>query len=182
MHKVFFFLVSILWFVNAKTQEIQFKCYLKSNCNNSIILLDNFSIKKNEFIYYSLNNGPIANLPDTGTYILKSPKIPEDSVLVSIDTRGLNIDTLKQKDVFQIVFIDTKPSKDLKNGDWVCCNKKCEGYKIEYYTNGNKYFEGRFKNGKPTGIFRYYSLIGKLKLIVQYDKNGEIIKKTSMGN
>ncbi len=43
----------------------------------------------------------------------------------------------------------------------------------DYYANGQLRYEGKFKNDKCKGTFRYYDEQGKLKATNEFDKSGE---------
>lgn len=175
MNKLFLAISFQLVFISAKSQIVQFKCYLKSSCDTVIRELDNYILKKKDFAHFSLNSGITATIPDTGIYILTSPKIVDDSIVICISKFGLNTDTIKQRELFSVLLIDSKPGK-IKNGDWLYCGKLSNGYKIDYYNNGNKYLEGNFKRGKPVGELKFYSESGKLEYIEYYSRRGRKIK------
>lgn len=48
-----------------------------------------------------------------------------------------------------------------------------QGSWCDFYPNGQKRYEGQFKNDKCTGEFRYYDENGHLKAINKFDKSGE---------
>ena len=48
-----------------------------------------------------------------------------------------------------------------------------QGVWMDFYANGQKRYEGRFKNDKCTGTFRYYDEQGNLKATNEFDKSGE---------
>ena len=53
----------------------------------------------------------------------------------------------------------------------------------DYYANGQLRYEGRFKNDKCKGVFKYYDEQGKLKATNEFDKSGEkALNKTSAPN
>jgi hypothetical protein len=161
-------------FLTSFSQEIKYRCYLKSQCNADIKELKIYQLNKGSFNYFSENRGSIAILSDTGMYVLKSSElaIEGDSMLVHIGY-GINIDTVKQRDIIDVVFIDSKPLKGMsQGGGWLCCGKPCNGYKADYYNNGQKLIEGKFKNGKPVGELKFYNQRGQLKYIEYYNKRG----------
>ena len=47
-----------------------------------------------------------------------------------------------------------------------------QGVWMDFYPNGQKRYEGQFKNGKCTGTFRYYDEQGNLKATNEFDKSG----------
>jgi len=48
-----------------------------------------------------------------------------------------------------------------------------QGIWRDYYANGQMRYEGKFKNDKCKGTFRYYDEQGKLKATNEFDKSGE---------
>jgi antitoxin component YwqK of YwqJK toxin-antitoxin module len=48
-----------------------------------------------------------------------------------------------------------------------------QGVWMDFYPNGQKRYEGQFKNDKCTGEFRYYDEQGNLKATNTFDKSGE---------
>jgi antitoxin component YwqK of YwqJK toxin-antitoxin module len=50
------------------------------------------------------------------------------------------------------------------------CNRICNGHEVEYYENGEKCIEGKFKNGLPKGKIYYYDFNGKLLQTEDYPK------------
>ena len=48
-----------------------------------------------------------------------------------------------------------------------------QGVWMDFYPNGNKRYEGQFKNDKCKGTFTYYDESGKLKATNEFDASGE---------
>lgn len=48
-----------------------------------------------------------------------------------------------------------------------------QGLWADFYANGQKRYEGKFKNDKCQGTFRYYDEQGNLKATNEFDKTGE---------
>jgi hypothetical protein len=167
------------FYSRAISQTIQYRPYLRSSCTDTFRVINNYSLKKGSLAFYSLNIGNTITLPDTGTYFLESPETAGplfDSITVQVRNKGFNSDTLKAADIGSYLFIDSKPPKGMFNGVWLCCGKMCNGSKSEYYNNGAKYFEGRFKKGRPVGKFTYYYSSGKIKAIIYYSRKGKELK------
>jgi hypothetical protein len=103
-----------------------------------------------------------------------------DSILIHISF-GLNVDTFKQADIVEVVTMDYNPlSKNKEWSGWLCCGKRCEGYKIDYYNDGKVRMEGLFRNGKPIGQLKFYNNEGKLKYVEFYNKRGKKIKSENV--
>lgn len=182
----FFLILNIVLLLcgTAFSQNVKFTCHLTTSCKNDTIVLEEYELRKGDYHYYSLNSGAIASLPDTGTYILSSYKISTegDSIMVHI-VFGVNRIFVKQKDLNDVVILNyDKNAHNPSWSGWMCCGKKCEGYKVDYYNNGNKRMEGKFKKGKPVGDLKFYNAIGKLKYIEYYNKKGKKIKSEQVKN
>jgi hypothetical protein len=172
------------YFFSDAQEAFQFKCFLKSSCTNNIVELKEYTLRKQGFFFSSLNGGSTAILPDTGCYVLESSIIATegDSLVIYIGI-GINIDTVKKKDLVDVVFIDSKPLKGMsQGGGWLYCNKPCSGYTIDYYNNGKKMVEGKFKKGKPVGNLKFYNANGKLTYIEYYNKRGKKIRSEQVKN
>lgn len=48
-----------------------------------------------------------------------------------------------------------------------------QGQWVDFYANGQKRYEGQFKNDRCTGEFKYYDEKGNLKAINTFDRSGE---------
>lgn len=167
------FLIALqLLMLYSTGQEFRFKCLLRSKCSDTLKELDEYTLRKGDKYYYSLNLGNIIAVADTGTYILESSKI-DAPVRVQINQEGLNIDTLQEVSIYQILLLDGKKQKK-KSGNWVCCGKPCNGLETDYYANGKKRMEGKFRNGLPIEKVLYYDDMGKLLRKVKYDKYGKV--------
>ena len=58
-----------------------------------------------------------------------------------------------------------------------------QGMWTDFYPNGQKRYEGQFKNDKCTGTFRYYDEQGNLQATNEFDKSGEkCLNKTYASN
>lgn len=54
-----------------------------------------------------------------------------------------------------------------------------QGLWMGYHANGQKRYEGRFKNDRPKGVFSYYDEKGNLQATISFDKSGvEATNKT----
>lgn len=182
----FFLILSIalLLYGSVFSQNIKFTCYLTTSCKNDTVVLEEYELRKGDYHYYSLNSGATASLPDTGTYILSSYKMctEGDSIVVYIGF-GSNRIFVKQKDINDVVILNYNKNADTPSwSGWMCCGKKCKGYKVDYYNNGNKRIEGKFKKGKPVGGLKFYNASGKLKYIEYYNKRGKKIKSEHVKN
>ena len=76
-------------------------------------------------------------------------------------------------------FIDTDAPWS-NNTRYMDCGGLCNGYKVDYYDNGNKRLEGSFIEGRPVGKVAHYNEDHTVKYIEIYNKKGKC-KKTSPG-
>ena len=68
--------------------------------------------------------------------------------------------------------INRTDSKGRRQGTW-----------MDFYPNGQKRYEGEFKNDKCKGTFRYYDEQGNLQATNEFDKSGEkCLNKTYASN
>lgn len=164
------FLLSIVN-ITLKSQIIELRLYIKDSCTNSVQALNYYEIEKDTFYYFSSGNNFVF-LPDTGLYKLNSQYISGE-IELKINNKKIFIDTLKKIDVYEVITVDQHPFFK----GWLCCNKKCNGYRVGYYCNGNKRIEGTFKRGQPIGELKYYNEDGTLLYIAYYNKRGKYIKR-----
>lgn len=155
------------------SQTIEVKIYVLDSCSNSVKKLELFELKKNSqtFIFNSDIDSSLI-LKDTGVYFLQSQYV-SGKVELKVTKFGQYIDTLVQSNVIETLTIHQKPSYR----GWLCCDKKCEGFQIGYYQNGNKRVEGTFHEGKPIGELKFYNENGEPSFIEYYNKRGKFINR-----
>ncbi|MEK7225755.1 MAG: hypothetical protein AAB221_08735 [Bacteroidota bacterium] len=165
------FILGLLVSANSKSQQINFKCILKFECDSAHKGLDNFSIRKNgsENTLFFLQSNVV--LKDTGVYILKSHLIQDDSVFINFLYFRDYTDTILGAGLQQIVIVP----KQSGQGDYYCCEKLCRGYITEYFSNGIKKFEGKFRNGYPVGRLRTYYMDGRRRSENRYNRKGGLV-------
>ena len=64
---------------------------------------------------------------------------------------------------------------DIWKGKYYKCKELCRGHEIDYYKNGNKRLEGRFKKGWPR-VLKYYGKNGDLLKTEKFDRHGTLTK------
>ena len=69
-----------------------------------------------------------------------------------------------------LAFVAATVGQDLNRTD---SKGRRQGLWADFYPNGQKRYEGQFKNGKCTGEFRYYDEQGNLQATNVFDKSGE---------
>lgn len=171
-------LIAVLLFCFQKSsigQKIQFKCYVKSSCKDTVELLQEYSLKGNDTTYYSTNG--ICWIEDLGDYVFYSEQITigvQPIIFKFTSFQSQILDTIQKPVLYSILV--TKKGTNFKTGDWVYCGMIANGFKCDYYINGQKRIEGKFKRGKPIGELKFYSKEGKLEYTEYYNKKGKKIK------
>lgn len=161
-------IVCLILFISSKgvSQIVQFKLYGLNVCNGKFEKVKLFSLNKGNTIYYPNDTNGVCILPDTGHYVLHSDEIKE----YYFNSFGYRSDTIN---LFSI--LECYSMHDFSG--YCCCGEKCEGRGVDYYHNGQKRIEGRFRNGKPIGKVKYYTQDGVLKSIRFYNKKGSYRKE-----
>lgn len=157
-------------------QSIHFTCYKKSVCLNEPIQLKRYTLSNADTTFTSNDSG-VCYVANVGTYTLYSTEIVTgvESPKVEVTFFGKIADTLQSWALYPVLIVDGKV-KNLKIGNWVYCGERCEGYKVDYYNNGQKRVEGKFKKGRPVGELKFYNESGKLKYLEYYNKRGRKLK------
>lgn len=181
----FFFLVCLLLGIAIllDAQEITFRLFGYDQCTNSYEKIELITLEKDNQYFMAEDTTWEIKLKEPGLYLLHT-----DIGLVEyyLDEFKTYSDTINIKYIYRCYTGTTRVSFT----GFCCCEEKCNGYQIDYYTNGNKRVEGYFKKGRPIGkLFFYYSdgvimekyiatRKGKIKKHIEYDKDGNIIKVT----
>ncbi len=179
---MFFKRISILFYFASLvgyTQEIKFELYLSDSCQDTIGKIPFYNLRKDGIDYYPKDNDGIIFLKDKGQYQL-STVYSEDVKIYDIKSYQNIVDTLK----VPVINLCLEPATSYPNFvGYCCCDEKCEGEQVEYYSNGNKRIEGYFEQGKPIGKLKIYYSDGSLKQIDKYSKKGTLLKRKeySMG-
>ena len=164
----------ILAFINISVfgQSVEFKLYLSSDCNDSIIQADYYEMQNinDSTEQYKSDSIGMCILPDTGYYkILIVGSFAEHDRYIHINNRVNQSYTIKAFSINECYNPTTRP--DFYG--YCCCGEKCEGLKVDYYSNGKKRIEGKFKDGKPIGELKFYYPSGNLKRVENYNEKGE---------
>lgn len=167
---------------------VRFTCYEKSPCLSKPVLIKDYSLSNSDTLIHSNDSG-VCYIPKLGTYHWHSFVIQPDIKFPDITFTffGNVVDTIEDYTLGYIAVVchynstkksirKSKRAGALQVGDWVYCGRKADGLKTDYYVNGNKRVEGKFKNGKPIGEVKYYDTTGKLNYIEYYTKRGKEIK------
>lgn len=159
------------------SQNVKFTCYFKSACSEKVTPLKKITLSNSDTCIFSNDDGE-CNVSALGTYTIYSTELVTgvESPQVSFTYFGIFRDTVQSWALYPVLLFDGMRSNGVKTGDWLCCGNRCNGYYTDYYINGNKRVEGKFKKGKPVGKVQFYNEAGKLRFIVYYNKRGRKIK------
>lgn len=170
MKHMFYFLTLIISF-SSIAQEIRFELFIRDNCNDTITKVPFYNLHRNGIDFNPTNNNGIVVLKEKGTYELST--IYSDEIKkYNLDRFGVIKDTINMPTIERCLEPTSTPSFI----GYCCCNEKCEGINIDYYSNGNKRLEGFFQNGKPIGKLKLYYSNGSLKQVDKYNKKGKLIR------
>lgn len=177
------------------SQQISYNLLLKNKCSNEIESSNSYSLEKDGITYTAFDNSPLV-LPKKGIYKLSS--IDTDEVYeIKID-KSINSDTLVKPMIQIQIRNGVSYKKNISNKElrkiklymatrYFICEKECNGFQVDYYSNGNLRMSGTFENGISIGLLKEYYQNGKikatyfykknaqLKKLVKYDENGNII-------
>ncbi|NOU59602.1 hypothetical protein [Marinifilum caeruleilacunae] len=142
-------------FVQKATAQIEVELFFYDTCADTIaqVQFDLFDIEKNK-TFYSKNNKVIVDT--IGKYLVGGYLTPGDlsyyfTSILHIKKKDKLIDTLN---VSTIRFV-TERALHSSFWNYYKCDKPCEGYETDYYSNGAKRVEGYFNSGKPDYISQY---------------------------
>lgn len=167
-------LVTILFLFisfSLHAEKIKFRCLVKSVCSDSLELLKDFYLIDSLGKKYS-SVKDVCSVDRLGEYTLYSEQLnlgikPIKIKFISFEEE--KVDTIQNFVLYQMLI-----PKRSRSGDWFYCDKIANGYKVDYYKNGKKRIEGKFKNGNPIGILKYYDEDGPGYYNVYYRKGRKI--------
>lgn len=164
-----------------KAQSVRYTCYKKSVCSNHASQVKRFSLSNSDTTFRSNEQG-ICFVTKLGSYFLLTSEIDTGVEPPKVEFKGFGImqDTVQSWAMYPI--LTQSYGDDFEPGDWVYCDNRCEGTKTDYYKNGQKRVEGKFKKGKPVSYVRYYDTTGKVVNVDQFDKNGRRVRSVRMAN
>jgi hypothetical protein len=152
-------------------QGIKFNVISFNPCNSTYQNEMLVTLYKDNTSYRISDSKGTILLSDTGEYKMKvfSPKLflLTDSLKTITIHGGQNYDTLTKT-----TMVDCVRTWQGQACPYFCCDHLCEGYNVDYYENGNKRVEGKFKMGIPVGQLIFYHPDGSRKEIRYYDTQG----------
>lgn len=164
---IFIIILLLMFYQSGSGQQIVFQLFSRNQCNGSIEKFGFYSLKKDDNSYGPIDTTYSCYLKDTGIYKLSF--FGEKKVYYFNEVNGKYFDTLnfpKIDECYQMhVFFG-----------FCCCGVKCDGYVVDYYTNGQKRAEGTFKGGKAISEVRYYYSDGRLQKKVKYNNKGKRLR------
>ena len=164
----FLFTLFLLPTKNALPQKIQFKLYGVNSCSDSVETITFYNLTNGNNRFFPDEFG-VCHLKDTGHYVAHTLS---DSIPYHISKWDLYVDTVILESLYEC------GSLHVFYG-YCYCGEKSEGYKIDYYYNGNKKVEGNFRKGRPIGRLTFYHIDGRIRKIEVYDKKGRF-RRTKM--
>lgn len=159
-------------------QLVQYRCYVKTDCTNSIFSFKEYILSKNGK-FYRPDQTFICSLPDTGTYTFTltseaNVSISIEEIKVSSYTIGNNIDTFNTNDLIQFLVFHSTNSRVNKYDNWQYCGTIANGFIVDSTNTGRS--EGTFKNGRAIGAVKTYNPKGELIFIEYYNKKGKLLR------
>jgi hypothetical protein len=175
------------WTTLTHAQEIKLNVITFNPCNSTY---------EHELLVHLVKDGKKFQISDTlGTIYLPEPGVYKlkafdytfyrlaDSVKLIKISQGQNYDTLARSVIMDCFIVNCiLPRQKADECGYFCCEQLCEGYKVDYFDNGNKKLEGHFKKGNPVGQLIFYYPDGRKKEIHHYDKlgNGRLKRKETV--
>lgn len=183
--------------LSVYSQQISYNLFLKNKCSSEIESSNSYTLEKDGIKYSAFDNLPLI-LPQKGIYKLSTTDTDE--------VYEIKIDKLKNSDTLVKPMIQIQIrngvsfKKNISNKElrkiklymtprYFICEKECNGFQVDYYSNGNLRMSGTFENGISIGELKEYYQNGKvkttyfykenaqLKKVVKYDENGKIISE-----
>lgn len=170
--------VSILlfWALNGVSQPTQFVLYGANPCTGAVERLNYFGLMKEGERYYVEDSSGVLNLKEPGIYSLVWVLAFMDESFLGrtyeISDQAMVSDTVN----FYSVYSCLEPTTSTRFAGYCCCDAKCDGEVVEYFSNGNKRVEGKFEEGIPVGELKTYYPDGRLKQLDKYNKKGRLIR------
>jgi hypothetical protein len=164
---------------HVKAQSLRYTCYKKSVCSNHPSQVKRFSLSNSDTTFRSNESG-VCYVNKLGSYFLLSSEIDTGVEPPKVEIKAFdNIQDTVQTWAMYPILIQSY-ADDIEPGDWLYCDNKCDGVKIDYYKNGQKRVEGKFKKGKPVSYVRFYDSTGKVVNVEQYTKDGKKIRSVRL--
>lgn len=170
-------LVVFLLCNESNAQSYQFRLFGFNPCNGKIELQPFYDLKKGDLIISPRDTSGVCYIEEAGVYELIHilsfySSVKDNPIKIVIDsTKKLYSDTLRLDAIMKCC---GAPTIDPWSG-FCNCGIPCEGYKVDYYMNGNKRIEGHFKKGNAIGKLFYYKSDGSIKCIEKHNRKGRLL-------
>ena len=149
--------------------------FLKDFCSNTIIRCEVYSvkIKDTSLVHFSKGTNDNLKVPYLGVCeVSSSLHLIKDREIV-LNRFGLNRDIINIPRIYKCVEPTTRHNSFV---GYCSCGEKINGYEVDFYFNGNKRIEGKFKEGVPIGAVIKYYQSGNIQEIARYNKKGKLKK------
>lgn len=156
--------------------DFKFDNYCESPIDSFVIGVNNLTDDEFAEYRFSCDSGSVIILKDK--YVFCAVGYYRNGLEYQAETPWPTFDFVTNYDYKKIYIHAYKLEigyTDIWNGKYFNCKELCIGHVIDYYKNGNKRLEGRFKKGWPR-ILKYYGKNGNLLKTEKYDRHGTLTK------
>lgn len=175
--KVILILLLLTLTLKGTCQDTSFRLYGYNPCAKEVQRINFFGLEKDGITYSIEDTTGVLLLRDIGeytlTYVIDNIDTSQLGKVYDISRAGVFTDTLQMISIYECV----EPVSHPDFVGYCCCEEKCEGYEVDYYTNGNKRIEGYFQEGVPINDVKIYYPNGTLKQLNKFNKTGKLKKK-----
>jgi antitoxin component YwqK of YwqJK toxin-antitoxin module len=161
-------IIFALIFTKNVFSQVEFDIYFFDECKNKIKKIE-FELIDSKFKLVELKNNKIDSI---GIYTLATKLGIKNGDYGASIFETLNIKEFgKYSDTINVPKLRFVTSNALHSNEWnyYKCSKLCNGNEVDFYPNGNKRLEGKFKNGKPSEI-------------KEFNENGKLVTQTFYEN
>lgn len=171
-----FFIFILITQITYSQQNFLFYLYGKRDCEENVTQIKAFELTKDNTSFKVEDSTGAIVLNSSGIYQLKYVIEDIDTIQQNkkyyIGKEPIYRDTLKIYSMFKCLNPTSRPSFS----GYCCCDQKCNGNQIDYYSNGKKMVEGYFENGQPIGLLKIYYRDGSTKEIKKYNRKGKFLR------
>ena len=160
-------IIFIIIFTTNIFSQVEFDLYFFDECKNEIKKME-FELIDSKSKVVELKKNTIDSI---GIYTLATTLEIKNGDYGASIIETLNIKEVgKYSDTINIPKLRFVTSNALHSSYWKYykCSKICNGNEMDFYPNGNKRLEGKFKDGKPS-VIKEYNENGTLKTQTFYE-------------
>jgi antitoxin component YwqK of YwqJK toxin-antitoxin module len=161
-------IIFALIFTRNVFSQVEFDIYFFDECKKKIKKIE-FELIDSKFKLVELKNNKIDSI---GIYTLATKLGIKNGDYGASIFETLSIKEFgKYSDTINVPKLRFVTSNALHSSKWnyYKCSKLCNGNEVDFYPNGNKRLEGKFKNGKPSEI-------------KEFNENGKLLTQTFYEN